>query len=69
MTKGKLASGSVVPRPEILKQRRVPLPLIGIRPVDAPYTRPKVFHAANIPAHGGLIVKLYNLMCSNCFVP
>ncbi|CAL8467125.1 g6661 [Coccomyxa elongata] len=29
VTKGKLASGSVVPRPEILKQRRVPLPLIG----------------------------------------
>ena len=41
VTKGKLASGSVVPRPEILKQRRVPLPLIGEKVVDAPNRGPK----------------------------
>jgi hypothetical protein len=29
ITKGKFASGSIVPRPEILKQRRTPLPLPG----------------------------------------
>ena len=29
ITKGKLASGSIVPRPEILRQRRVPKPLPG----------------------------------------
>jgi hypothetical protein len=29
VTKGKLASGSIVPRPEILRLRRVPKPLPG----------------------------------------
>ncbi|CAL5225362.1 g8165 [Coccomyxa viridis] len=36
ISKGKLASGSIVPRPEILKQRRTPLPFQGTKDSGVP---------------------------------
>ena len=51
MTRGKLASGSVIPRPDILKLRRKPRPAeVGPKDTTVPATRASSHTAGDLPS-------------------